>query len=326
MILFVVSLILIILSIATFVGFKRYNSKVQKRLEQKEANNQCIYSEDRFRFPVIPSIVIFIVGLILLASQCLYTQDAGDVKVLRDFGGNIAGSSSDTGFHVKAPWQDVITYDIRNNVISFVADGEEDYFGGSANGPQVTINDAGGASADIDIQVNYSLDPSKAIDIYRDYGTQENFVRSIAAVDARSIPREVAGQFDTITVLTNRGELTAAIQERLTEKWANYGLNVEQVSIQEVRYSQEIVDKYAEAQKAEIAKQTALNEQETAKVQAETKVIQSQGEADANAILNASLTDEVLQQKYIDALREIGEKGNLVVVPSDSQPIVNTGK
>ena len=162
---------------------------------------------------IIPSIIAFVVGVVLISSQCLYTQDAGDVKVLRDFGGNIAGSSSETGFHVKAPWQDVITYDIRNNVISFVGDGEEDYFGGSANGPQVTINDSGGASANIDIQVNYSLDPSKAIDIYRDYGTQENFVRSIAAVDARSIPREVAGQFDTITVLTNRGELTAAIQE-----------------------------------------------------------------------------------------------------------------
>lgn len=245
--------------------------------------------------PIIPSIIAFVVGVVLIFSQCLYTQDAGDVKVLRDFGGNIAGSSSETGFHVKTPWQDVITYDIRNNVISFVGDGEEDYFGGSANGPQVTINDSGGASANIDIQVNYSLDPSKAIDIYRDYGTQENFVRSIAAVDARSIPREVAGQFDTITVLTNRGELTAAIQERLTEKWAAYGLNVEQVSIQEVRYSQDIVNKYSEAQQAEIAKQTAYNNQEVARVNAETAVIEAQGKADANATLNASLTDAVLQ-------------------------------
>lgn len=281
----------------------------------------------KFRLDILiipPSIIAFVVGVVLISSQCLYTQDAGDVKVLRDFGGNIAGSSSETGFHVKAPWQDVITYDIRNNVISFVGDGEEDYFGGSANGPQVTINDSGGASANIDIQVNYSLDPSKAIDIYRDYGTQENFVRSIAAVDARSIPREVAGQFDTITVLTNRGELTAAIQERLTEKWAAYGLNVEQVSIQEVRYSQDIVNKYSEAQQAEIAKQTAYNNQEVARVNAETAVIEAQGKADANATLNASLTDAVLQQQYIDALKSAADNGSLIVVPEGSQPIVGT--
>ena len=62
-------------------------------------------------------------GVVLIGSQCLYTQDAGDVVVLRDFGGNIAGSTSETGFHFKAPWQDCITYDIRNNVISFIKDG-----------------------------------------------------------------------------------------------------------------------------------------------------------------------------------------------------------
>lgn len=323
MILFVISLIIIILGIGLFVSAKKFNKKKQEELAEMEI---YVSEENRRKIPIFPSIIIFVIGLILLGSQCLYTQDAGDVKVLRDFGGNIAGSSSETGFHFKAPWQDVITYDIRNNVISFVADGEEDYFGGSANGPQVTINDSGGASANIDIQVNYSLDPSKAIEIYQDYGTQENFVRSIAAVDTRSIPREVAGQFDTITVLTNRGELTQAIQERLTEKWAAYGLNVEQVSIQEVRYSEDIVNKYAEAQRAEIAKQTALNNQETAKVNAETAVIEAQGAADANAILSASLTDEVLYQHYIDTLKEIGANGNLVVVPEDSQPIVNTNK
>lgn len=274
----------------------------------------------------IASVVLIVLGLSTVISQCLYTQDAGDVKVLRDFGGNIAGSSSETGFHVKAPWQDVITYDIRNNVISFVADGEESFDGGSANGPQVTINDAGGASANIDIQVNYSLNPDNAIQIYQDYGTQENFVRSIAAVDMRAIPREVAGQFDTITILTNRGELSQAIQDRLTEKWAEYGLIVEQVSIQEVRYPEDIVNKYAEAQQAEIAKQTALNEQERIKVESETKIIQANADAEANRILNESLSDDVLQQKYIEALKEIGANGNLVVVPEDSQPLVRANK
>ena len=305
MILFIISLLVIIASIVSFIMFMRWRSK--GRL-----------------IPIFPSIIAFVVGVVLLGTQCLYTQDAGDVKVLRDFGGNIAGSSSETGFHLKDPWQDVITYDIRNNVISFVGDGEEDYFGGSANGPQVTINDSGGASANIDIQVNYSLDPAKAIDIYQDYGTQENFVRSIAAVDARSIPREVAGQFDTITVLTNRGELTQAIQDRLSEKWAKYGLNVEQVSIQEVRYDQSIVDRYSEAQQAEIAKQTALNDQERVKVESETKVIQANADAEANAILSQSLNDQVLTQHYYDTLQSTGSSGNLVVVPSNSQPIVNT--
>lgn len=317
MVFFIIGIILILAGILA-LGLYRKN---RENLDEEDEYTRSTIG----RFKIV-SVVIIVLGLITVVSQCFYTQDAGDVKVLRDFGGNIAGSSSDTGIHLKAPWQDVITYDIRNNVISFVADGEESFDGGSANGPQVTINDAGGASANIDIQVNYSLNPDNAIQIYQDYGTQENFVRSIAAVDMRAIPREVAGQFDTITILTNRGELTQAIQDRLTEKWATYGLNVEQVSIQEVRYSEDIVNKYSEAQQAEIERQTAVNKQETAKVNAETAVIEAQGTAEANDVLSQSLTDEVLQQKYIDALREIGANGNLVVVPEDSQPLVRANK
>lgn len=317
MVFFIIGIILILAGILA-LGLYQNN---RKNLDEEDE-----YTRNYIGCFKVISVAIIILGLTSVISQCFYTQDAGDVKVLRDFGGNIAGSSTDTGIHLKAPWQDVITYDIRNNVISFVADGEESFDGGSANGPQVTINDAGGASADIDIQVNYSLNPDNAIQIYQDYGTQENFVRSIAAVDMRAIPREVAGQFDTITILTNRGELTQAIQDRLTEKWAAYGLNVEQVSIQEIRYSEDIVNKYSEAQQAEIERQTAVNKQETAKVNAETAVIEAQGTAEANDVLSQSLTDEVLQQKYIDALREIGANGNLVVVPEGSQPLVRANK
>ena len=50
----------------------------------------------------------------------------------------------------------------------------------------------------------------------------------------------------------------------------------------------------------------------------------TQREADANKVLTESLTPEVLQQRYIDTLAEIGKSGNLVVVPEGSQPIVGT--
>lgn len=267
-----------------------------------------------------------ILGLIVAAGTCFYTQDAGDVVVLRNFGGNIAGSTSETGIHLRAPWQTPIVYDIRNNVISFVADGTEDYTGGSATGKQVTVNDASGVAADVDIQVNYSLDPSKAIDIYRDYGSQENFVRAIAAVDARSVPREISGQFDTITLLTDRGQFTSAIQDELTKRWEKYGLMIEQVSVQEIRYPESVTSKYAEAQQALIDKEKAQNEQETAKVEAETKKIEAQGEADANKILTESLTSEVLQQRYIDALNEIGKNGNLIITDGSTDSLINVTK
>lgn len=276
--------------------------------------------------PPIAIIAVPLAGVIAMGiGCCVYTQDVGEVTVIRNWGGSLAGSDTEAGFGVKMPWQDTVKYDIRNNVLSFMGNEEEDQFeGGSANGSAVTINDAGGASATIDIQVNYSLDPSAAEELYTNYGSQENFVKSICAVDIRAIPRQVSGQFDTISILTARGEFTTAVEDALRAKWEPYGLIVEQVSIQNVVYPQSIVDKYAEAQAAEIARATAENNQEVARVEAETKVIEAQGEAEANEILARSLTENVIKQHYIEALISIGANGNLVVVPEGADPIVNT--
>ena len=265
---------------------------------------------------------LIVAAIIIAIPSVLFTQDVGEVKVIRNLGGSVSGISADAGFHLKAPWQSTITYDVRNNVLSFMGNEENDQFeGGSANGSAITINDQSGCSATIDVQVNYSLDPQAAQELYSDYGTQENFVKSICAVDIRAIPREVSGQFDTISILTARGEFTSAVQDALTEKWKAYGLNVEQVSIQNVVYADSIKAKYAEATAAEIAKTTATNQLEVAKVEAQTKVAQAQGEADANRILAESLNDQVLSAKYIEALKSANQ---LVVVPDGSSPLITT--
>lgn len=267
------------------------------------------------------------IALVLTGTSMVYTQDVGEVTVLKNWGGSLAGHNADAGFNIKMPWQKIVKYDVRNNVLSFMGDSEKDQFeGGSANGSAVTINDKGGAKATIDIQVNYSLDPGAAEELYTNYGSQENFVKSICAVDIRSVPREVSGKFDTISILTARGEFTDAVEKALSKKWEKYGLVIEQVSIQNVVYPKSIVDKYSEAQAAEIAKATAKNNQDVARVEAETKVIEAEGEAEANRVLSQSLSNEVLQKKYVDALISIGKNGNLVVVPEGSDPIVNTGK
>lgn len=265
-----------------------------------------------------------LVGILVCVPSCIYTQDVGDVVVLKNWGGSLAGTTAEAGFHFKTPFQDTIRYDIRNNVLSFMGSSEEDTFeGGSANGSAVTINDKGGASAQVDIQVNYSLDPGVAEQLYEDYGTQENFVKSICAVDIRAIPRQVSGQFDTISILTARGDFTNAVEEALAAKWEPYGLVVEQVSIQNVVYPDNIVQSYAAAQSAEIAKAEAINKQETAKVNAETKVIEATKQSEANKVLAESLSPEVLQQRYIETLSSIGANGNLIIVPSDGNTMVN---
>ena len=274
------------------------------------------------RVPGYVPLVLVLVAAAFIGSGCIYGQDAGEVIVLKNIGGSLAGYTEVAGFHVKAPWQSTVSFDVRSCLVNLYREAEYTYDGGSAEGACVTVNDKGGASCDIDLQVVYSLDADAALRLYEDYGTQESMTSKVILNDVRAIAREVAGKYDTMTLLTVRGEFTRGIRDALTQRWSEMGLVVEQVSVQDVRYDASIKLRYSEAQAAEVAKAKALNEQETAKVEAETMVIEAQGEADANRILSESLTPEVIQQHYIDALREIGHDGNLVVVPEGSTPIV----
>jgi regulator of protease activity HflC (stomatin/prohibitin superfamily) len=286
--------------------------------------NNSHMDNSRMKGFVIAGVAVAVVGV--LAFTSLYAQDPGEVIVLRNFGGDLVGHTDEAGLHVKAPWVSTISFDVRNNLVNLYRDAEYKYDGGAASGACVTVNDKGGASADVDLQVVYSLDADAAIALYEDYGTQERFTSDVVLNDVRAIAREVAGQYDTITLLTNRGEFTKGIRDALTAKWSEMGLNVEQVSVQDVRYPESITSKYAEAQAAEVAKAQALNEQETARVKAETKAIEAKGEADANRVLSESLTPEVVQMRYVEALESIGANGNLVVVPQGSTPMVGVSK
>lgn len=283
----------------------------------------CAHNDDNGVPWGVAGIVAIVVGFLITS---LYAQDAGEVIVLRGMGGTLDGYTEEAGFHLKTPFQSTISYDVRNNLISLYRDSPYEYDNGNANGACVTVNDKGGASCDIDLQVVYSLDGDAALNLYRDYGTQSSFTEKTIINDVRAIAREVAGQYDTITMLTNRGEFTRGLRDALAVRWSDMGLNIEQVSVQDVRYKQEIIDSYTNAQAAEVAKAKALNDQETAKVTAETRKINAQGEADANRILTESLTPEVIQQHYIDTLGELGKSGNLVVVPQGSTPMVEVAR
>lgn len=301
---------------------KREKEAYERELDRYESG-KCYRKPDK---PALISpkvgIVPVVIGGIVIALGSFYAQDIGEAVVLRNFGGSIAGHTSEAGLHFKAPWQDAIGWDIRNRQINFFKDSKYAYDGGSYEGAEVSINDASGTKANIDIQVIYSLDADKVEDLYAEYGTQEAFVTNYVSNDLRATAREVAGKYDTLTLLTDRAKFTDAVQAALAEQWKGKGVIVEQVQVQDIRYAKSITSAYADAQSAEVAKQKALNAQETAKVEAETKKIEAQGEADANAIMTQSLTPEVLEQRYIDALKSIGKNGNLVVVPEGSQPIV----
>lgn len=277
--------------------------------------------EDDLKVSIGIPIGLFVISVILIGAECIYTQDVGEAVVLRNFGGSLAGYTTEAGIKFKAPWQDALDWDIRNRLINFYRDADYAYDNGSYNGATVTINDSSGTKADCDVQVIYSINPDAVENLYADYGTQEAYVASYVSNDVRQTTRDCAGQFSTIQLLTDKESFAKSIQDTLTQRWADSGVVVESVSVQDIRYDQSITDAYAQAQAAQVEQQRAQNEQSTAKIEAETKKIEAQGTADSNKILAESLTDEVLKQHFIDA---INNSDTVYVVPEGSQPIIST--
>jgi regulator of protease activity HflC (stomatin/prohibitin superfamily) len=276
--------------------------------------------------PVGVGIVIALVGGGAWLTQTFYSQDSGEASVIVDASGQIVGQETTPGFHGKLPWQSVKTFNIRNQTVSFVGQGKEDYTGGSAQGPQVTAQDADGVSNDIDVNLVYSIDPTKVTEIYKQYRDEDNFVKQFVVQQVRSITRNVPNQFSTIDLLTKRADVQVKLTDALETTWAGSGVHVTQVNLQEIRPPQSIKDSYSAAQQAQVQVTAEKAKLQATQVSAQQQVVQAKAQAEANKQLNSGLTDRVLQSRYIDALKEIGEKGNLVVVPAGSNPNIYTGK
>ena len=314
-----ITVALLVGAVAMAVVISRYNKTVD---EHNAKVRERGYGLTERRVPMATSAAPLALAVVAFGLGCFYAQDIGEAVVIRNFGGSLAGHTTEAGFHAKMPWQDVTSWDIRNRLINLYRDNEYKYDNGSYDGATVTVNDQSGTKADVDVQVIYSIDADSVEQLYAEYGTQEAYVSN----DVRQTVRDCAGNFSTIQLLTDRDAFAKSINEELASRWDGKGVIVESVQVQDVRYDQSITDAYANAQTAEIEKQRAVNAQETAKVEAETKKIEAQGEADANKVLTESLTPEVLQQLYYETLKSVGSSGNLVLLPEGSTPIVNTTK
>lgn len=268
----------------------------------------------------IVAAVLAAVAAVFMAASFVYTQGIGEAKVLKAWTGEVIGQDSTPGMGYKSPFTKIVDFDIRNQSAAYKGDGKD------ATGPQITVTDKDGVRSDVDVTVLYSINPDAVSDIYREHQNQETFKARVVEQDIRSVVRTVPGKFGTQTLLNDRTGVESAISEALTARWADQGIVLESVALQEVRPPGEVLARYADAQaaQAQVAKETALLD--AAKVKAQQKVVEATAEAEANNLLTKSLTKEVLEQRYLDTLKSIGEKGNLVVVPDGSTPMVQVQK
>ena len=249
------------------------------------------------RFMLYGFIAFF--AFIILTSTTFLTIDPGQNGVLfKRFGGGLNKDKVyNQGFHVVAPWNKMYIYDVRVN------EGFEKMDVLSKNGLSITV------------ELSYRFNPlSQKIGFLHDeIGT--DYVNRIIQPEIRSATREVIGKYLPEELYSTKRE---AIQDEIfnrtktavTEKH----LNLDAVLIRSVQLPDKL--KAAIEQKLE-EEQLAFQfdfKLDRERKEAERKIIEAQAKADANRILNASLTDKILRDKGIEATLELANSPNSKVV------------
>lgn len=276
-------------------------------------------------------IVVGLLGFLFFMFSASFTVDQGEAKVMKDWTGVVVGEPVATpGIHWKEPWVDAVEFDIRNQLAVFLGDGNQQYNGSPTNGPQITFTDKDGVSGNMDLVILYSIKAESTTELVKDYANQDDFRTKVIEQDIRSIPRDITGKFTTIRMLTDRVEVANEIRDALEAEWKDKGITIEDVSIQEIRYSDAVKARFEEAQNAqtdvvkanaalEKAKIDAQQQVALAEAEATAAVAKARGQAEANAILSASLTPQILQQRWIDAVAGSGT----IIVPQDFTSLGN---
>jgi regulator of protease activity HflC (stomatin/prohibitin superfamily) len=253
----------------------------------------------------IPVIIIVIILIIALAKSAV-TIGSGEAGVLyKVFDDGVVTDEPPLGegFHLIAPWNKVIVYEVR----------QQELF------EKMKVLSSNGLEIQIDASAWYQP-------VYQDLGNLhqslgENYLQRVIQPAIRSAARSVVGRYTPEQLYSSKRD---AIQDEIfteTKKiLEKQYVQLNEVLVRDVTLPNTIKDAIERKLKQEQESLEYEFRLVTAAKEAEKVIIEAQGKADANRILSASLTDKILQDKGIEATMKLAESPNSKVV------IIGSGK
>ena len=263
---------------------------------------------------VIISVVSVVVLLLIFGSQMFYVLKPGERGVIfKKFGGGLDKENIFVpGFHVVAPWNDLIRYDVREQKAEETMD----------------VLDKGGLSINVDVTIIFNPFYNKIGDLHENIGA--NFISVMVIPNVRSSVRAVTGRYTAEEIYsTKRGEVETQIIDATRQALADKNIEMKDLLIRSISLPEKIkaaIESKLQQQQEALAYKYRL-ERETS--EADRMRIEAQGIADYNRIISASLTTNILKQKGIDATLKLAESANSKVVVigagDDGMPLILGG-
>ncbi len=165
--------------------------------------------------------------------------------------------------------------------------------------------EAGAASKDLQtvhstVALNYHLDPSRVVDIYRDIGTSFNS-RLIDPALQESV-KESTAKFTAEELITKRDTVGLAIRSSLKAKLEPRGILVDDFNIVNFEFSTAFNESIERKVSAEQDAFAARNRLEKVKFEAEQNIAEARGKAEAIRLESEALkvNSQILQSRAIE--------------------------
>ncbi|MDP2723303.1 MAG: prohibitin family protein [Bacteroidales bacterium] len=262
---------------------------------------------------VLPVAIVLgvLVFIVIFWSRMTVTIKGGYGGVLfQTFVGGIDTTNTyGEGFHFIAPWNDMIEYETRQQEVA----------------ENMDVLSSNGLSIKADISAWYEPEYAQLGLLHSRIGT--DYVKRIVIPALRSSARSVIGRYTPEQIYSTKRD---AIQDEIyTEARLildNKYVNLNRILIRSIVLPETIKSAIEGKLKQEQESLEYEFKIQKAQKEAERQIIDAEGKAAANKILNASLTDKILQEKGISATIRLAESNNTKVViignSSNGMPII----
>ena len=256
--------------------------------------------KEKARIRMIAMGMLFVLPVIILWSSLTYTVDSGHAGLIfHTFGNGVNPESppKTSGFHLKAPWDKVYQYEVRQQEIN------ENLEVLSSNLLKITM--------DMTLFYQPQYDNLGYLEVERGMHYEAKVIQpAMRSVSREVIAKYIPEEFNT----TKREQIQLEIENRLAEKLADNYIQLNDVLIRNIKLPttlEQAIERKLQQEQESLEYEFRI---EKASKEAERKRIEAEGIRDFQNIVSQSINDDLLQWKGIEATTELSHSNNAKVV------------
>lgn len=260
--------------------------------------------------------------LFTILFKSIVQVDPGEIGVPILFG-NVQESVLTSGLNLVNPLVEVEMLDVKTLTYSMYGQGTEEVADErvSRDGAITTLS-ADGLTLTLEITVWFRLNPGEAPQLLRTIGV--NYIDKIVRPAIRTSLRDMAVMFVATDIYSAKREnYIRAVTEDIEKSFQGRGIILEKVLLRNVALPDKVREAIDEKISAEQRAQQMVFVLQKERQEAERKEVEAIGIAEAQRVINETISQPYLQWKYIETLKELVNSPNnsFIITPFDQKLI-----